>query len=393
MKKAKLKIEGNIGDNDPFFSMLGIADENISAKIVGDFIDSNPDADVLEIEISSNGGSVSVGFDIYDKLRNSGKKIVTKGYRVNSIATVIFLAGDERYLSKNAEFIVHNPWIDPNGLGNMPLTSEILEQISADVKYNEEKIFNFYVEKLNLNDSDKTRLKDLMYKDTDLGSELAINLGFATGYLEDYRSKTFAYSELVLNLYKSNNSNFKQMENSNIETRLNGLEKLATKISNFFKTKTLNLTATLSDGTPVYFDGETLEVGLSLWLDESYSTPVPDAEHILENGDVVVTVDGIVTEIRKIETELQPETEVSVEELKLEIERLTNENTMLKANNEKFENDFNALNTEVATLQNEINSFKQIVAGDKKPNVKNNVSLKPWEQRLQSDKKIRESFK
>ena len=58
--------------------------------------------------------------------------------------------------------------------------------------------------------------------------------------------------------------------------------------------------AVLKDGTTVYFDGE-LAVGTAVYLDEALTEKAPDNEHVAEDGTIVVTVDGIVTEIRPME--------------------------------------------------------------------------------------------
>jgi len=58
--------------------------------------------------------------------------------------------------------------------------------------------------------------------------------------------------------------------------------------------------ATLQDGTVVYYDGE-LAVGTAVFLDEALTEKAPDADHVAEDGTIVVTVDGIITEIRPIE--------------------------------------------------------------------------------------------
>jgi hypothetical protein len=58
--------------------------------------------------------------------------------------------------------------------------------------------------------------------------------------------------------------------------------------------------AVLKNGTTVYFDGE-LAVGTAVYLDEALTEKAPDNEHVAEDGTIVVTVDGIVTEIKPME--------------------------------------------------------------------------------------------
>jgi hypothetical protein len=58
--------------------------------------------------------------------------------------------------------------------------------------------------------------------------------------------------------------------------------------------------AVLKNGTTVYFDGD-LAVGTAVYLDEALTEKAPDADHVAEDGTIVVTVDGIITEIRPVE--------------------------------------------------------------------------------------------
>lgn len=71
--------------------------------------------------------------------------------------------------------------------------------------------------------------------------------------------------------------------------------------------KKLNFaSATLQNGTVVYYDGE-LAVGTAIFLDEAMTEMAPNDEHVAEDGTIIVTVDGIVTEIRpaaEVEEEL-----------------------------------------------------------------------------------------
>jgi len=62
--------------------------------------------------------------------------------------------------------------------------------------------------------------------------------------------------------------------------------------------------AKLEDGTEVYVDGPEFKVGDDLYTidGEGQKVPVFDAEHKLEDGTVVVSVNGKITEIKPIET-------------------------------------------------------------------------------------------
>lgn len=407
MQIVKLNIDGNIGEADPLLQAMGVEDLSVSSQMVAKFLQENEEADVIEIEIRSNGGSVSHGFDIYDQLKSSGKKIVTKGYRVNSIASVIFLAGDERYLSKNAEFVIHNPWLDAQSLQGMALTADALKEISEDVRQSEEKIFKFYSKVLKLNDSEKLKLKDLMDKDTDIGSELALSMGFAHGLIEDYKKKykknatKAAYTDLILAKYKSNN---KIEMDTNVNDQISGLEKSINKLMNFFKRAIKNAIATLEDGTTVYFEGDTLEIGKQVWLDEEMSTPAPDGEHTLNDGTLIMVADGVVIDIKPVvETEEEKEIEIEKEEMAaVEVEVVDEAKAALISENEALKNEVEALKSthasleeQIANLSNELKNFKSVVVGDKRASKKvetKNENSPAWKKHLNRAREINNNY-
>jgi len=56
-------------------------------------------------------------------------------------------------------------------------------------------------------------------------------------------------------------------------------------------------TAVLKDGVTVYWDGE-FGMGTAIFMDEALTQPAPDADHVLEDGTIVTTKDGMVVEIQ-----------------------------------------------------------------------------------------------
>ena len=63
--------------------------------------------------------------------------------------------------------------------------------------------------------------------------------------------------------------------------------------------------ANLKDGVTVYWDGE-FGMGVTIYVDEAMTQLAPNADHVLEDGTVVTTVDGVVTniEVSAIEEDL-----------------------------------------------------------------------------------------
>lgn len=72
--------------------------------------------------------------------------------------------------------------------------------------------------------------------------------------------------------------------------------------------------AVLKDGVKIVSPDEEFVVGSEVFVvgEDGSETPAPDAEHELEDGTIVVTVEGKITEIRPVDVE-EPEAEVEVE--------------------------------------------------------------------------------
>lgn len=114
--------------------------------------------------------------------------------------------------------------------------------------------------------------------------------------------------------------------------------------------KTMMESALLKDGTQIKWDGE-LAVGTEiLVVTAEGEIPAPDATHELENGTLVTTANGVVSEIVSQE---EPQIEVEVENGKKE--KMSNED--LEKLNEKMD----SLVSEISNLKNQLNSaFEQI---------------------------------
>ena len=97
----------------------------------------------IKVRIRSMGGDVQTGFDIYNELRRYARennaKVQTFGEGfVASIATVFFLAGDERILTENTNPFLHNAWCYTIG------DSKELLRTSVELKTCNNKIAQHY---------------------------------------------------------------------------------------------------------------------------------------------------------------------------------------------------------------------------------------------------------
>ena len=91
MKSANIYIQGVIGENTTLIDVIRQTE-------------SQKEADVYNVYITSPGGLIEEGFDIYNYLVNLGKPVTTYARgNCDSIATVIFQAGAKRYIDENIQ--------------------------------------------------------------------------------------------------------------------------------------------------------------------------------------------------------------------------------------------------------------------------------------------------
>lgn len=316
---AELNIFGQIGKTASDEDVV----ESFTAVDMAVFLSANNMDSSHTINIKSGGGYVEEGFEIYDMLRSSGKHITTVAQQADSIASVIFLAGDIRKMSKNAKPLIHFPFLENFFIDRA--TAQDFAEIHKGIKSLENKILSIYIERTGAN---KQTLELIMSKNESIDATLFHKLGFATELTD---------SEVV-NQYKAvakSINNNSQMDKKELTSWLTKLEDM---IKNLVKSKVKNLAIMLEDGSTVVHiqtEEESAKVGDTVWMDEEYTVAAPDATHVLENGLQVVTVDGVITEI--IEPVAKKDDE-DVEALKAENETLKAEIETLKASKAEAEN-------------------------------------------------------
>lgn len=304
MKKAVLKLYGEIGEEIPD-SIMGEAPDRVSAKMVSDFLDKNSDATELVVRINSVGGDVQEGWLIHDLIATSGKKIKTIGEgRVYSIATVIFLAGDEREMLKNADGIIHNPYIPPYTLAGAYGAGDLTE-IAETLKQEEKKMLDYYVERTGVAED---KLAAYMAKDTKLSAEDMLSLNFATKIIEPV--KAFAYIKPKNNFI---------MTEADVKTFGEKLDAIIAKVAAFTRLSPADQTLKDKDGKEFKLEKES---GAPAVGDKAS----PDGTYVMDNGKTITIAAGAITTI--VEPVAQ-KTEIEIANEK--IAALETEITSLKA--------------------------------------------------------------
>ena len=153
-------------------NLFGVVGADIKASEVMREIQAYK-GDTIEVVINSVGGYVYEGMAIYGALKNDPRPVKTTILGIGaSIASVIFMAGDEREISEGSQLMIHNA-LAPNAGGNkyeMAEAIERLERIDSDMK----KIYSGATGLQN------DILEAMLEKETFLNADEAVKLGFAT---------------------------------------------------------------------------------------------------------------------------------------------------------------------------------------------------------------------
>ncbi|MGL5765658.1 MAG: head maturation protease, ClpP-related [Sarcina sp.] len=130
------------------------------------------EVDTINVYINSYGGEVAEGLAIYNSLKRHKAKVKTycDGFAC-SIASVIFMAGDERIMSTASLLMIHNAWTYTAGNAN-----ELRKQ-AEDLDIITQASINAYMESVNISEEE---VKELLDNETWLSSQLAVEHGFAT---------------------------------------------------------------------------------------------------------------------------------------------------------------------------------------------------------------------
>lgn len=340
MNKGYIYITGFIGNivNDDGSITKGVELIDVIQQVQG-----QPFAESFDVIIKSPGGFVDVGFDIYDYIRSLKKPIKTIGIEtVASIATVIFMAGDERVLSPKTEFMIHLP------TGSVQGTAEEIKNYSDLVLECEKRLLDFYKKTTNLTEE---ALKPLLKRETFLSAEEAFDLKFATSYEIEHNVVAYLNS-------KSNKMSYltKEEAEKRFQKSEGLLEKILNKLSGKGKGKGSEPKALMvqdANGGEIDFpdlvEGDTPKVGDKATIDGKDA----EGEVVMPSGETYVFTAGELTEIKPVEEDTEAMKE-ELENLRTENEELTNELSEVKS-------DLKEAITALKTVQSDLKNLKKSV--------------------------------
>ena len=132
------------------------------------------DADVINLQIDSPGGSITDGIAIYNFLRSHKAQVdVYINGMAGSIASIVILAGDNVYIPENAFVFTHLPMLSQL---QMPNRKDLEEGIESLEKF-EDVLANIYIKHTGAKEA---QVREWMENDTYFFGQDAVDAGFAT---------------------------------------------------------------------------------------------------------------------------------------------------------------------------------------------------------------------
>ena len=169
----QMEVAGNEADIDIYGDITSwpwvdsdVSSANLSAQL------ADLDVDVINVNINSYGGEVAEGLAIYNALKRHKAKVRTccDGFAC-SIASVVFMAGDERIMNEASLLMIHNAFSFAEGDANA------LRKMADDLDLVTSQSKKIYLANSNI---DEAALTELMDKETFIDPKDALEMGFAT---------------------------------------------------------------------------------------------------------------------------------------------------------------------------------------------------------------------
>lgn len=259
-------------------------DGGTSFQDIDEFVSSIPDEDKdIDLRLHCDGGVVTEGWAIYDRLRASGKTITaTVEGNCASMATVVMLAApkERRRAYENAHICVHFPYTCSVALGDY-LTADDLQKAANDLRSEETRIIDLYVERCGC---DREEIRQLMSEDKYIDAERAKELGLIGEIVPPISAfKTTKYLD--------------NMKEEKTEVKTSVLDKILAKlglksIEDFHDdAEVFDMDLNTADGSTIHIEREEGEPQVG-------DVANPDGEWLMPDGTTIVVANGVIEEIR-----------------------------------------------------------------------------------------------
>ena len=315
--------------------------------------------DTLVVHIQSPGGSVYAGYNTYNVLKSSGKKIkaIIEG-EAQSMATFISLAADKGMIEikRPSTYMIHNP---SQGLeGDADALSNGVEQL----RQIEEEMAHAYSLKTGL---PIDQIKAMMKKETRMNAEEAVKYGFADTIHDQLKAVAIGKNQVI-------------MENTEEVKGL--IQKIGDGINALLGKQTTEAATTnapsavdlaLKDGKMLMVAGEDGDiVGKPATVD---GVPAPDGAHELADGRTIVIAGGLVTEVKEAMTPEQKQ----LQDLQAKLAAAEQEKATLAAQVEQTKvaaeqatEQLTTTATALGEIKKEVETLKKKTVGDDNPPTK-----------------------
>lgn len=142
--------------------------------------------DELTVRINSPGGSFTDGNAIYNNLRSSKAKVITRVDGVAaSAASIIAMAGDRVEMPSNAMLFIHNPWMLAMGDANA------MRKAADDLEHMKNNATGTYMRKAGAK-LKREQLSEMLDAETWLSAEDSVKYGLADVVDEPVRAAALA---------------------------------------------------------------------------------------------------------------------------------------------------------------------------------------------------------
>lgn len=303
---AKLRIYNDIDSQDNKFWYQWFGGDCVCFQDIDVFAASIPENDdTIDMRIFCNGGSVVEGWAIYDRLRQSGKKITcTVEGKAASMATIIMLAApkESRKAYENASFLLHNPWVPGWCLGDQ-LNAKDLKNQSEEMQMWQDKMVNAYVERC---ECDREEIQALMDKDIFISTSEALRLGLISSTVAPISAS--ASKRNIEQFINSKQQNPKAMEKKT-EVKASLLDKILAKLG----VKSLEEAEQAVAEPQAKVEPKAMELntadGQTLTVEREEGDPQvgdkasPDGTFEMPDGKTIVVEDGVITDIQTADDE------------------------------------------------------------------------------------------
>jgi ATP-dependent Clp protease protease subunit len=276
---AQLKIYTDIqSESDKTFARLVGDVEGVSFADIDAFCNSIPaDDNQIEVRLHCDGGSVTEGWAMYDRLRATGKEItcIVEG-NAASMATVILMAApkERRKAYENAHILVHNPWACVMTAAD----ADDMQKIANDLKAEQERLVNLYVERCGV---DRDTIQSLMDEDKFITAAEAKELGIIGEIIPPISAKAITTNPINMN---------------EVNVKASLLDRMLAKLG--FKTLDEAASLEIKALELSTAGGQTLTIEREEGQPQVGDAASPDGEWLMPDGTTIVVENGVITDIK-----------------------------------------------------------------------------------------------